>query len=458
MTRGGVTATSALRHRLTNAQLVDTFESQIAVRSVVGRDGMQPSAFRSNLAEHLRLVRAKVSDGSYRFSPYRQHLMSKGPGKYPRVVAIASVRDRLVLKVLADVLAQVFRDARSRLAPAVVASLIRELEVGRFDAFVRVDVEEFYPSIRHQVLDQELRSRVKSTRLRALILRAARTPTVAAKAAKPSALPCRGVPQGLPVSNILAEIAMRQVDSDISAWPDVAYFRYVDDILLLCKRESVGSVLQRATERLLKDGLKVHPIDTVGKTATGSLSESFSYLGYEFSWPRVSVRASSVGSFQDSLTKVLTTFRRYARKHPGDRDRALVRCRLWLDLKITGCTYEASRRGWISFYSQIRHQQLLHHLDWFVAKQLRRFGLADEIQPKSFVTANRFARRRESPDGYVPTFDNLSPDEMRLVLQQYFLVDAHSLANMADDQVADQFRQRMHRVVVELERDASRLS
>jgi hypothetical protein len=125
-------------------------------------------------------------------------------------------------------------------------------------------------------------------------------------------------------------------------------------------------------------------------------------------------------------------------------------------LKITGGFFEGTRRGWLAYFSQIRHQQLLKHLDWYVDKELRRFGLDGKVSPKRFTEAYRhLAKGRLTGSKYVPNFDEMTPDETRDALSNYFMMDMTQLRAMADDKVVEAFKKRMHNLVVELERDAT---
>lgn len=52
----------------------------------------------------------KCLDGSFRFSPYREKIISKGRNKYPRVLCVPSKRDQLVLRKMHDYLRDVYDD------------------------------------------------------------------------------------------------------------------------------------------------------------------------------------------------------------------------------------------------------------------------------------------------------------------------------------------------------------
>ena len=94
------------------------------------------------------------------------------------------------------------------------------------------------PSIRHELLLEELSTRVSDPQVLRLFQLAIETSTVADGSAKPGKAE-KGVPQGLAISNLLAEVAMRRVDGEMKADTNAAYFRYVDDILVLSRDEFI---------------------------------------------------------------------------------------------------------------------------------------------------------------------------------------------------------------------------
>lgn len=448
---------SVFLHEFSARALADTFESRVAVKGGMGRDGTSASAFKKRLKREIANIRRAGLRGAYTPSAYKEHLVSKGPGKEPRVLSIPTVRDRLVLRALNQAIASLIPESRSSLAPAVVGSLIRVLERGSFDSFVRLDVKNFYPSIRHAHVEEALKRRLRNGPLISQTMRMIRTPTLGRSRPKSPSWPSIGVPQGLSISNNLAEIAMLDFDEKLRSNSHLSYHRFVDDILVLCDASTVEQVAIELRTDLARFGLETHPLGNDSKSTSGLVAEPFEFLGYRFEWPRITVRGGSVTSIKTSLTRVMTAYRKYAQlnqDNPLDLARALRRCELRLNLKISGCVYEGTRRGWIAFFSQIRHQQLLKHLDWYVTSEMKRFGIYGAFEPKTFVVAYRHAAHGQ-PDlsGFVPNFDILSTNEKRSVLIEYFMLAPGWVAALDPTEVDAAMRAKLNRLVSDLDRD-----
>src|SRR5690606_25593373 len=136
----------------------------------------------------------------------------KGRGKIPREISIPTVRDRIALRALAVALNKIVPDCSVELPQSMISRVIKVLEENQFTHFVKLDVKEFYPSIDHTWLEKALRKRVRTRRLRNTLLNAAKTPSVLASQPAKGEVNNVGVPQGLAVSNGLAELSMLDLD------------------------------------------------------------------------------------------------------------------------------------------------------------------------------------------------------------------------------------------------------
>src|SRR5690606_15433113 len=92
--------------------LKELFTERIAHTAATGKDGVSPDAFERMIDSELSQALTKLRNGTYRFTTYRQKLVLKGAGKAPREISIATVRDRIVLRAINNVLIERFSDKR----------------------------------------------------------------------------------------------------------------------------------------------------------------------------------------------------------------------------------------------------------------------------------------------------------------------------------------------------------
>ena len=198
----------------TPSRLASVFEFEIAPSSLRGLDRVGSAGFRQHRDRETRVIARKVLGGSYRFTPYRELLRPRGAKKPPRRLAVATVRDRIVLYTLKELLHEAFPDAVNRTAPN---KLIRDIRTDaprlQDAAFVKTDIRSFYDSIDQKLMLDTIAPKLPSSILR-LIERALRNPTLAHGNRRLRHLTplAKGVPQGLAISNILAEIYLHSLD------------------------------------------------------------------------------------------------------------------------------------------------------------------------------------------------------------------------------------------------------
>jgi hypothetical protein len=253
-----------------------------------------------------------------------------------------------------------------------------------------------------------------------------------------------GIPQGLAISNILSSIYLKNIDKNYKALSHIAYFRYVDDILIFCELEKAKEIANELKKRLSALGLKIHDIHGKSeKSRIGKLGDSFSYLGYLFYDDIVSVRTETVERLKESLAAIFTSY-----KYSRIQDESFL---LWrLDIRITGCIFEGKSKGWLFFFSQITDESLLHSLDWYVGLLVRRFNV--NIKPKKFVRAFKEITLNPSNTKYVPNFDNYDEKQKLAFLSKYFPRDIRN-KRLTTQKIEFNFRKRIKKQVRDLLED-----
>jgi len=338
--------------------------------------------------------------------------------------------------------------------------LCKALATGTYDEFVKIDVESFYPSIQHNRLLKVIRRKIRKPEILAIINRAVATPTTSGAAGHKVKKNFTGVPQGLAISNILAEIYLVDFDKEMAKEPGVFYQRYVDDILILCPAGRAESLATQATASLKNLGLKAHPVgEEKSKSKIGMLHDEFEYLGYKITGPKVSVRKSSIYKFETAIARILTAYRYklLQAKVPAEANRAREICEWRLNLRITGCIYQDKRLGWVFYFSQINDTSALRALDNTVAELVDRFGLKHKIRVKRLLKAYYEAsRKNKMTHRYIINFDQMSVVQKREVLMRY--LGFKDIAHLSDEVIIRFFDMRIAAIVKELEEDLAAVS
>lgn len=449
------------------AALKERFESDFSRSAGKGTDRLNGFQFAARANTECAVASAKCLAGTYRFAPYLENLKPKGRNKAPRLIGIPTLRDRIVLRQLNRFLAALFPDCVPKnIASAYVRSVFEDLKTKTpADTWIcSTDIKTFYDAIQQDRLMNVLRRKIKNDAALVLAHGALRTPTVP-KNTKRSRhgefRPKRGVPQGLSISNILAAIYMQEVD-DAMRTLGVAYYRYVDDVLMYGGNDAVERALRSLRARLRTRGLSLHS-EASGKTSRQPMTKTFGYLGYTFTWPQVSVRDATVERFLQSIAAKFSEYV-HNKSRRLERFKYLTAARLAeiflleLNERITGAISEKRRYGWIAYFNQITDLSLLHRLDRAIARMFCRLPDFGRKAPNGLRSLSRaYFEMKFNPDGgYVRDYDKIVTRAEKLkFLQERGRVDPAEA--LTDDQINDRYLKYVHHVLAAMHADESAL-
>ena len=416
------------------------FSEHVAYSGATGIDNLNQYAFRRQLDDQVAILSKKMLAGTYQFTKYKLKLVSKGRNKIPREISIPTVRDRIALRAMCDFLTDRYKGSvKFNLPQKVIQRVKVDVFSGDYDGCIKLDVANFYPSIKHKILISRLRRKIRNPEIIDVIFSAVTSPTVSIS--RNSDEPTKiGVPQGLAVSNILAAIYLGNIDNYLKAYPAIKFYRYVDDVLIFCKFNDAETIAKDVIKRFSrKVGLKIYdPIKVPEKSTIGLLGKGFIYLGYQFKDSSVTARKGTIEKLKTSLVAIFTSY-----KYSKRKSEAFL---LWrLNLRVTGCVFENKSKGWLFFFSEINDEKLLHSLDHYVKKLCTRFKVT--IIPKKFVRAFKELSHKKYVTNYIPNFDNYDIDDMKEVLNDYFLLN---LSKMTDEEIIFVFKKKIGAQVKDL--------
>ncbi|CUX43754.1 reverse transcriptase domain-containing protein [Agrobacterium genomosp. 13] len=419
------------------SNLIAIFHDRVSQSGTVGRDGIHPAAFEKNLDQEIALIRKNIAEEKYRFTTYKQRLVLKGAGKAPREISIAGVRDRVCLRALNNSLSAIFTEAKPALAHQYIAEIKAYIKPLSDDySFVQLDVQNFFPSLLHEELLKRLRRKTRYRKLLSVVSAAIRTSTGA------SGTNNRGVPQGLSISNVLSSIYMIPIDEE--AHGKYEYYRYVDDILIICKTENASTNLDFMMRRLAKVGLICHSPTPGSKTKIELLSGGVEYLGYHLTPDKVSIRKSSYRNIMENLVSVVT-----AAKYKS-ADRRQVRR---LNLKITGCFVNGKRYGSMFYFSMTDDKEQLMRLDRFVGRLWKKAGFEKYGKPKTFVKTFHEIKYNVAETKYIPRFDDYTIDQMMQFIADFEAISIDEVRDWTEEKIRKTFKRYIKREVSDLLKD-----
>lgn len=420
--------------------LFQTYHKYISITASKGVDGISKIVFEKGLSSNLSTINDKVFSNTYKFSPYIAKLLLRNYKKIPRIIEKPSIKDKLVLRCIYQILAELYKEnLNERSLHSQINSLISEYQVNSYNAILRFDIKDYYPSINHAILMKSLKYKIRKPEIINLIRNALKTPNTIIKK-EGYLIRNKGIPQGLSISNALANIYFFKIDKKYKQKNNLCYYRFVDDILILCNSNNKESISKSFIRDCNKIDLNVHKDE---KYINQGINDPFDFLGYSFYNKIISIRKKSQDKIREKIIKICSSYK-YSKK----KDLELFRFKL--NLKITGCIYNDKKYGWLFYFSQTNDLELIHSLDHFVKVQIKRF-IHQEIEIKRFSKTFYQIRYNLNKTKYIPNFNNYTKAMRKKLLE------LNSIKFNAET-IEVCFEQLINKEIRDLERDLSSLS
>jgi group II intron reverse transcriptase/maturase len=250
-------------------------------RGSPGPDGMTVEDLGPYLQENWPQLRAALLEGRYQPAPVRRHEIRKDSGGM-RTLGIPTVLDRFIQQALLQVLqpridptfsehSYGFRPGRS--AQGAVRRAQDYIESGR-EIVVDVDLERFFDRVNHDVLMGRVARRIADRRVLRLLRRYLESGVMANGVVIASE---EGTPQGGPLSPLLANVLLDEVDQELERRGH-AFVRYADDCNVYVRTERAG---ERVFASLRKQYAKLRLKVNESKSAVAPVWER-KFLGFSF--------------------------------------------------------------------------------------------------------------------------------------------------------------------------------
>ena len=267
---------STLLHHVTPETLKEAY---LAVKrdAAPGVDGVTWREYGDGLDERLLDLHGRVQRGAYRAKPVRRVEIPKPDGGV-RPLGIVSLEDKIVQRAVVDnLLTPIYESAfygfsygfrPGRSAHDALDALAYAVERRKVSWIVEVDIRDFFGSIDRERLMSFLEMRIGDQRVLRLIrkwLNAGVTD------AEPEVDFVRGMPQGAPISPLLANVHLHYVLDDWfaskrrprEARGEAYIVRYADDFVLgFQHRSDAVRFMEALRERFAAHGLELHPEKT----------------------------------------------------------------------------------------------------------------------------------------------------------------------------------------------------
>lgn len=328
-----------------------------------GVDGMETGELRAWFSDHWRELEEALKSGSYEPSAVLGVEIPKASGG-KRLLGIPTVRDRLVQQALHQVLSVryegIFSESSYGFRPGRSAhdALHRAngYVAGGKNWVVDLDITKFFDEVNHDRLMWMLSRRVGDKQVLKLIHRFLKSGLMLGGMESQRV---KGTPQGGPLSPLLANIVLDELDKELERRGH-SFVRYADDVIILVGSEHAAHRVMESISAYLSRVLKLRVSETKSRVCR---PHELNYLGHSL------LGESGLGLSEESERRVKGEIRRITRRNRG--------------VSLGQVIGELNRKlvGWVHYFRYARMKGKLSNLFGWLKRKLRCYRLKQAKRP-----------------------------------------------------------------------------
>lgn len=274
-----------------------------ANKGAAGIDGISIEEFPSYAHEKWKGIKKSLLKGEYKPLPVKRVEIPKDSGG-TRKLGIPTVMDRVIQQAITQVLTPVFDPHFSensfgfrpnRSAHQAVRKVLKDIREG-YSYAVDIDLEKFFDTVDHDILMNRVSRRIRNKGLLRLIGKYLRCGVVVNGRLNRTAM---GVPQGGPLSPMLSNILLDDLDKELEKRGH-RFARYADDLTILVKSKRAGHRVMASISRFLERKLKVKVNRDKSKVVP---AQDSAFLGFTFKRMKLAVTEKAVKEFKTRLRR-----------------------------------------------------------------------------------------------------------------------------------------------------------
>lgn len=333
----------------------------ISNKGSAGVDGMKTIELTDYFRENKSSILQTVRDGTYQTQAILGVEIPKGNGK-TRLLGVPTATERLLQQAVSQVLMPKYEKEFSvhsygfrpnKNARQAVGKALEYIHEGYVN-IVDIDLKTFFDEVDHCLLLNLLYQKVKCPITLKLIRKWLRAPIkINGKLHKRR----KGVPQGSPISPLLSNILLNELDKELTR-RKLHYVRYADDFSIYCKTPSEAWATFRAIEKYLQTKLKL----TINKEKSGIRKPvQFQILGFGFT---STYQKGVKGRYQLVVTEK-------AWKRLKQSLKTITRKTTPMSFDERIAKINEVQRGWLNYFQGTSIQGKLRDLDGWLRNRLR---------------------------------------------------------------------------------------
>jgi RNA-directed DNA polymerase len=326
-------------------------------KGAAGIDGMEVDSLQQYLKENGKQLIQAIKDGKYRPNPVRRVEIPKEEKGKVRKLGIPTVVDRVVQQAIAQILTPIFEEQFSdnsfgfrpkRSAHDAIRRCRKNVDEG-YKYVVDMDLEKYFDTVNQSKLVEVLSRTIKDGRVISVIHKYLRAGVVVRHTFEETEI---GVPQGGPLSPLLSNIMLNELDHELENRGH-RFVRYADDLVIFCKsRKSANRTLEKILPYIegklfLKVNRTKTVVDYVGRVK---------FLGFTFyrvkGETKVRIHPKSVAKMKAKIKELTSRSNGWGNEQRADRLRKYM-------------------VGWVNYFKIADMKKLMETTDEWLRRRIR---------------------------------------------------------------------------------------
>lgn len=354
--RAQISTNNLLEKILARDNMLIAMKRVISNKGSHGVDGMKYDELRDFVISHWHTIKLKLLEGTYKPSPVRRVEIPKPNGGI-RLLGIPTVLDRMIQQAIAQVLTKIyeptfsnnsygFRPGRSQ-HQAIKQSLEYINQGNRW--VVDMDLEKFFDKVNHDILIERISRKVYDQRVLNLVRKYLKSGIMLNGVVASND---EGTPQGGPLSPLLSNIMLDEVDKELEKRGH-RFCRFADDCNIYVKSRKAGNRVLSSIKKLIEGDLKLKVNNE--KSAVDLVSRR-KFLGFTFyfskSGAQIRIHKSSYEKFKSKIKKIT------------NRNKGIS-----MDFRVF--RLNEMTMGWINYFGIAKAKGNIQNIESWIRRRLR---------------------------------------------------------------------------------------
>jgi group II intron reverse transcriptase/maturase len=293
---------------LSSENLRTAYHRVVSNKGAAGVDGMEVESLKPYLQENWKQIEEQLKAGKYKPKAVRRVEIPKSGGGL-RKLGIPTVLDRFIQQAIAQELSKEYEPTFSeysygfrpgRSAHDAVRQAARYINEGN-EYVVEIDLEKFFDTVNHDYLMQRISRRIIDKEVLKLIRRYLQAGVMENGVSVKNE---EGTPQGGPLSPLLANILLDELDKELEGRGH-KFVRYADDINIYVQTQRAGERVMESVSQYLNKKLKlrVNKEKTKVRTPTKAKILGLSFWKGKTQW-EIRIAPSSIEKLKAKLRQL----------------------------------------------------------------------------------------------------------------------------------------------------------